>query len=148
FSIGNPDLEPPDAVLEALRRIALDSSPHTHAYMPNAGYPEVRDSIARRLAARSGVPYTAADIIMTTGAAGAINTVLKAILDPGDEVLLLNPCFPEYRFYVENHGGCPVFVETDADFQPDPAHIARAVTPRTRALIINSPNNPTGVIYS
>jgi aspartate aminotransferase len=85
---------------------------------------------------------------MTTGAAGAINTVLKAVLDPGDEVLVLMPYFPEYRFYIENHGGHMVGVETDDQFQPDPARIARAVTPRTRALILNSPNNPTGVVYS
>jgi aspartate aminotransferase len=116
--------------------------------MPNAGYPEVREKIAGRLHERSGVPYSAADILMTNGAAGAINTVLKAILDPGDEVLVLSPFFPEYRFYIENHGGRMVSVETDERFQPDPARIARAVTPRTRALILNSPNNPTGVIYS
>jgi aspartate aminotransferase len=116
--------------------------------MPNAGYPEVRERIAARLAARSGVPYTAADILMTTGAAGAINTLLKAILDPGDEVLVLSPYFPEYRFYIENHGGRMVLVETDERFQPDAGRIAAALTPRTRALILNSPNNPTGAIYS
>jgi aspartate aminotransferase len=148
FSIGNPDLEPPAAVVEALRHVVEVNRPHSHGYMPNAGYPEVRETIASRLRTRSGVPYTSADILMTTGAAGAINTVLKAILDPGDEVLVLTPHFPEYRFYIENHGGRMVGVETDATFQPDPARIARAVTPRTRALILNSPNNPTGVIYS
>jgi aspartate aminotransferase len=147
FSIGNPDVEPPPAVIEALRRVAGANRPHTHGYMPNAGYPEVRERIAERLRARSGVPYTAADILMTSGAAGAINTVLKAILDPGDEVLVLIPYFPEYRFYIENHGGRMVGVETDERFQPDPARIVRAVTPRTRALILNSPNNPTGVVY-
>jgi aspartate aminotransferase len=84
---------------------------------------------------------------MTCGAAGAINTVLKAVLDPGDEVIVLTPYFPEYHFYIENHGGRVVTVETDRQFQPDPERIARAVTPRTRALILNSPNNPTGVVY-
>jgi aspartate aminotransferase len=84
---------------------------------------------------------------MTNGAAGAINTILKAILDPGDEVMVLAPYFPEYRFYVENHAGRLVTVETDQHSQPDPARIAAALTPRTRALILNSPNNPTGVIY-
>jgi aspartate aminotransferase len=148
FSIGNPDLEPPEAVLAALRRVVLEERPHRHGYMPNAGYPEVREIIARRLAVRSGVPYTAADILMTTGAAGAINTLLKAILDPGDEVLVLSPYFPEYRFYIENHGGSMVTVETGAGFQPDPARIAAALTERTRALLLNSPNNPTGTVYS
>jgi aspartate aminotransferase len=147
FSIGNPDLEPPARVIDALRRVVSENRPRSHGYMPNAGYPEVRNKIAARLRARSGVPYTEADILVTTGAAGAINTVLKAILDPGDEVMVLVPYFPEYRFYIENHGGRMVLVETNERFQPDPARIARAVTPRTRALILNSPNNPTGVIY-
>ena len=147
YSIGNPDVEPPDEVLAALRRIAGENRLHSHSYMPNAGYPEVRSAMARRLAERSGLPFTADDILMTNGAAGAINTILKAILDPGDEVMILAPYFPEYRFYIENHGGRVVVVETDERFQPDPAHIAAAVTPRTRALILNSPNNPSGVIY-
>src|SRR5690348_13367840 len=89
FSLGNPDVEPPEGVMAALGRVVRENRPRSHAYMPNAGYPEVRETIARRLAARSGAPYTAADILMTNGAAGAINTLLKAILDPGDEVLVL-----------------------------------------------------------
>ena len=148
FSIGNPDVEPPHAVIAALSRIVAENRPRTHNYMPNAGYPEVRATMARRLAERSGIPFTADDILMTNGAAGAINTILKAILDPGDEVMILAPYFPEYRFYIENHGGRVVTVETDRYFQPDPERIAAALTPRTRALILNSPNNPTGVIYS
>ncbi len=148
FSLGNPDVEPPAAVLAALRRVASESRPRSHGYMPNAGFPEVRATIARHLAARSGVPFTAANIIMASGAAGALNTVLKSILDPGDEVIVLNPCFPEYRFYIENHGGKMIAVETGVDFQPRPDAIARALTPRTRALLLNSPNNPTGAVYS
>ena len=148
YSIGNPEVEPPDAVIAALRRIVAENRPRSHSYMPNAGYPEVRATMARRLAERSGIPFTGDDILMTNGAAGAINTILKAILDPGDEVMVLTPYFPEYRFYIENHAGRAVLVETDDRFQPDPARIARALTPRTRALILNSPNNPTGVIYS
>ena len=148
YSIGNPEVEPPDAVIAALRRIVAENRPRSHGYMPNAGYPEVRATLARRLAERSGIPFTGDDLLMTNGAAGAINTILKAILDPGDEVMVLSPYFPEYRSYVENHGGQVVLVETDEQFQPDPARIAAAVTPRTRALILNSPNNPTGVIYS
>ena len=148
FSIGNPDVEPPDAVIAELRRVVTENRPRTHSYMPNAGYPEVRATMARRLAERTGIPFTADDILMTNGAAGAINTILKAILDPGDEVIILAPYFPEYRSYIENHGGRVVTVETDQHFQPDPARIAAALTPRTRALILNSPNNPTGIIYS
>jgi aspartate aminotransferase len=148
FSLGNPDVEPPEAVLAALRRVSCESRPRIHGYMPNAGFPEVREIVAHRLAARTGVPFTAAHIIMANGAAGALNTVLKSILDPGDEVIVLNPYFPEYRFYIENHGGQAVPVETGADFQPDLAAITRAFTPRTRAVLLNSPNNPTGAVYS
>ena len=147
FSLGNPEVEPPAAVLEALRQVVAESRPHAHAYMPNAGFPEVRAVMAHRLAERTGVPFRFEDILMTSGAAGAINTVLKAVLDPGDEVIVLVPSFPEYRFYIENHGGRVVPVQTDAQFQPDIAAIAAAITPRTKALIINSPNNPTGVVY-
>lgn len=147
FSLGNPDVEPPAAVIDALRRVVAENRPRSHGYMPNAGYPEVRASIARGLAERTGVPFSGDDIIMTGGAAGAINTVLKSILDPGDEVLVLNPYFPEYRFYIENHGGRMVLVETGENFQPDIARIQAAITPRTKALLLNSPNNPTGALY-
>jgi len=148
FTLGNPDVEPPQAVIDQLRRVAAENRPRSHAYMPNAGYPAVRETIARGLATRTGLPFTGQEIIMTNGAAGALNIVLKAILDAGDEVVLLNPYFPEYRFYVENHGGKPVIVETDARFQPDLAGIAKAITPRTKAIILNTPNNPTGAVYS
>ena len=148
FTLGNPDVEPPEAVIAALGRVVAKNRPHSHGYMPNAGFPEVRAKIARGLTERTAVPFTGDDIIMTNGAAGAINTVLKSILDPGDEVIVLSPYFPEYRFYIENHGGRVVTVETDVGFQPDIPRIARAITPRTKALILNSPNNPTGTVYS
>jgi len=148
FSLGNPEVEPPAAVLDALRQVVAEGRPHAHSYMPNAGFPEVRAAIARHLAERTGVPFQFEDILMTAGAAGAINTVLKAVLDPGDEVIVLAPYFPEYRFYIENHGGRMVVVETTEDFQPDIAAIAAAIGPRTKALILNSPNNPTGAVYS
>ena len=147
FTLGNPDVDPPEAVIAALRRVVAENRPHSHGYMPNAGFPEVRATIAAGLAARTGLPFGAEHIIMTTGAAGAINTVLKSILDPGDEVIVLNPYFPEYRFYIENHGGRVVTMETDERFQPDIARIAAATTPRTKALILNTPNNPTGAMY-
>ena len=147
FSIGNPDVEPPAAVIAALRRVVAENRPRSHGYMPNAGFPEVRAAIAGSLAARTGIAFSADDVLMTTGAAGAINIVLKSILDPGDEVILLNPCFPEYRLYVENHAGSVVSVETDECFLPDVRRISEAITPRTKALIVNSPNNPTGAVY-
>ena len=148
FSLGNPEVEPPAMVLDALRQVVAEERPRAHAYMPNAGFPEVRAAIAKSLAQRTGVPFRFEDIVMTTGAAGAINTVLKAVLDPGDEVIVLKPYFPEYRFYIENHGGRVVPVETDEHFQLDIAAIAAAITPRTKALILNSPNNPTGAVYT
>ncbi len=148
FSLGNPEVEPPPAVIDAMRAVAAEDRPHAHGYMPNAGFPDVRAAISANLARRTGVPFSADDVIMTSGAAGAINTILKSILDPGDEVIVLSPYFPEYRFYIENHGGRMVLVETGADFQPDVPAIARAITPRTKGIILNSPNNPTGAVYT
>jgi len=147
YSIGNPDVEPPARVLEALRKTVAANRPGSHGYMPNAGYPQVRESIAARLVRETGLPFTANDIVMTTGAAGACNVILKAILDPGDEVIVLLPYFPEYAFYISNHGGTMVPVQTDDEFLPDLGRIAAAITPRTRAIMLNTPNNPTGRIY-
>jgi aspartate aminotransferase len=148
FTLGNPEVEPPGEVLAALREVAAGSRPHMHGYMPNAGFPEVREVIARRLSTRTGLPYTAEHILMTVGSAGAMNIALKAILDPGDDVIVLVPYFPEYRFYIGNHNGRMVPVETDERFLPDVERIAAAITPRTRVIVINSPNNPTGALYS
>ena len=148
FTLGNPDGEPPEQVIAALRRVVDMNRPRSHAYMPNAGFPPVREVIARQLSAQSGLAYTADHILMTVGAAGAINVVLKSLLDPGDEVIILVPFFPEYQFYIENHAGRMVLVETDDTFQPDIGRIAAAITARTKAIILNSPNNPTGVVYS
>jgi aspartate aminotransferase len=147
FTLGNPDLEPPQALIAALREVVAENRPGSHAYMPNAGYPEVRAEIARRLEAATALPYTAGHVIMTVGAAGALNVILKSILDAGDEVLVLAPFFAEYTFYVGNHGGRIVPVETDENAQPILARIADALGPRTKALIVNSPNNPTGAVY-
>lgn len=147
YTLGNSDVEPPEAVIEALRRVVAEERPLSHGYMPNAGFPDVRAAIARGLAERIGAPFTGEDVIMTVGAAGAINTVLKSILDPGDEAIVLKPYFPEYRFYIQNHGGRVVEVETDERFQPDMARIAAAMGPRTKAILLNSPNNPTGAVY-
>ncbi|MGD0829763.1 MAG: pyridoxal phosphate-dependent aminotransferase [Terracidiphilus sp.] len=147
FSLGNPDLEPPPAVLDALRRVVAGNRAGSHGYMPNPGYTEVREAVAKKLRRETGLAFTTEDVFMTVGSAGACNVILKSILDPGDEVIVLMPCFSEYPFYVTNHGGRLVPVETDATFLPDVDRIEAAITPRTKALILNTPNNPTGRVY-
>jgi aspartate aminotransferase len=147
FSLGNPILEPPPEVHAALQRLLAHPAPGLHRYIPNAGLPEVRAHVARELAQATGLPYTASHVILTCGAAGAVNIALKALLNPGDEVVTFSPYFVEYDFYAANHGGTLRRAETDAKFQIDLEALDRVVTDRTRALFINSPNNPTGVIY-
>jgi aspartate aminotransferase len=115
--------------------------------MPNAGHPRVREAVAGRLRAATGLPYTAGHVLMTVGAGAALNTVLKALLNPGDEVLTVAPFFVEYTFYAENHGGRLIVVPPKADLTPDVARLEAAITSRTRAIILNSPNNPSGVVY-
>ena len=147
FTLGNPEVEPPAAVLAALRRVASDEQLGQHGYMPNLGFSDVRAAIAKSLACETSVPFAAENICMTVGAAGACNVILKSILDPGDEVILLAPFFAEYPFYVNNHGGRVLVVETTADFLPDIERIAAVLTPRTRAILLNTPNNPSGRVY-
>ena len=147
FTLGNPEIEPPPAVLAAARRVLDSDAPHLHAYMPNAGHPKVREAVAKRVSAATGLPYTANHIVMTVGAGAALNTVLKAVLNPGDEVITVAPFFVEYVYYAENHGGRLVVVRPNADLTPDVAKIEAAITAKTRAIIVNSPNNPSGVIY-
>jgi len=147
FSLGNPDMEPPTVVMDALRRVVAGNRPGSHGYMPNPGYPEVREVVAKKLGRETGLGFTAEDVFMTVGSAGACNVILKSILDPGDEVIVLMPCFSEYPFYIANHGGRIVPVETDATFLPDVERIGAAITSRTRAIILNTPNNPTGRVY-
>jgi len=149
FSIGNPEIEPPAAVDEALVRLAREPNPGKHRYMSNAGYDDVRRRIAARVSREQGVPLEAGHIVMTCGAAGGLNVVLKTLLDPGDEVLVIAPFFMEYLNYIDNSAGRPVIVPSVPDvFEPDLAALEKAVTPRTKALILNTPNNPTGAVYS
>ena len=148
LSLGNPVVEPPPEFHQELRRLADSPIKGMHRYMPNNGYVETRQAVADDLTAETGIAFSAGDIVMTCGAAAALNVVLKTILNPGQEVILLSPYFVEYGYYVDNHNGVAVVVPTDEDFQPDFAAIEAAITPRTRALILNSPNNPSGVIYS
>jgi len=147
FTLGNPDLEPPPRFKEELVRAARDPSPRLHSYMPNAGLLATRQVLAGLLRRLHHLEFKAHDVVVTCGASGGLNVILKALLDPGDEVVILAPYFPEYLFYVDNHGGVPRIVETDEDFLPDLERLAGALTPRTRAVLINSPNNPTGQIY-
>src|SRR5436853_2125639 len=147
FTLGNPEIEPPAAVVAAPRGVLESTAPHLHAYMPTAGHVKVREAVAGRLRASTGLPYTAGHVLMTVGAGAALNTVLKALLDPGDEVLTVAPFFAEYTFYAENHGGKLVVVPPKADLTPDIAKLEAAITSRTRAILVNSPNNPSGAIY-
>ena len=147
FTLGNPEVEPPALTLATLRRVVDTGRLHSHGYMPNPGFPEVRAAIADKLRREIGLPFSAEHVCMTSGAAAACNVILKSILDPGDEVILLAPFFAEYPFYVGNHGGRVVVVETDDDCLPEVGRIAAAITPRTRAIIINTPNNPSGRVY-
>ncbi|MGB9802380.1 pyridoxal phosphate-dependent aminotransferase [Desulfofundulus sp.] len=147
FTLGNPDVEPPAAFKEELRKLALNPIPGMHRYMSNAGYEETRRAVAEVLAEKTGLPFKAHHIVMTVGAGGGLNVVLKTLLDEGSEVIVLTPYFVEYRFYVDNHGGIIKEVPTGSNFQPDLTALEEAITPRTKAVIINSPNNPTGVVY-
>ncbi len=146
FSLGNPPEEPPKEFLECVR--SLLERPGIHRYMPNAGFQEVREAVAKTVALESGLPVKAEQVVMTVGAGGALNVALKALLDPGEEVIIVAPFFVEYRFYVDNHGGSSVVVNSSKDFSLDLEAIERAINPRTKALLLNSPNNPTGVVYS
>ncbi len=147
LSLGNPVMEPPPQFRQELRRLAETPIKGMHRYMPNAGYPETREAVAAGLKEETGIPFTLGDIVMTCGAAGALNVVLKAILDPGDEVVIFAPYFVEYGYYADNHGGVAVVAPTDDRFQPDLAALEGLLSSRTRAVIINSPNNPSGAVY-
>ncbi len=148
FTLGNPSVEPPEAFRRELLELASNPIPGMHRYMNNAGYEETRTAIAEVLNEGSPTTVKGRHVIMTCGAGGALNVTLKTILNPGEEVIILTPFFVEYKFYVDNHGGVTREVWTDPEtFLPDLEAIEEAIGPNTRALIINSPNNPTGVIY-
>lgn len=148
FSLGNPNVEPPPALLKRLIEMLSDPTPGLHRYMPNNGYDDVRERIASYLSAHYSLPFTAQHVFMTVGCAGGINTVLKAMLNRGDEVIVPNPFFWEFKNYIENHGGVMRLVDTDDQFQLDVGAIGDAITDATKAILINSPNNPTGAVYT
>jgi aspartate aminotransferase len=147
FSLGNPNLMPPPEFREALIKLARDDLPMKHAYMPNAGYPAVRAAVANYIHAEYGLRIKQDNVIMTCGAGGGLNVILKTILNRGDKVLVSAPCFVEYRFYVENHGGSLELVQGKQDFDLDIGALEKRIDDRTAGIIINSPNNPSGRVY-
>jgi aspartate aminotransferase len=147
FSIGNPDLEPPQVFHQTLLRLVTENATGSHGYMPNAGFPYVREAIARKASGEHGVALDFSHIIMSVGAAGALNTILKAVLNREDEVIVPKPYFMEYRAYIANHGGRLVEASSDDDFNLDIDAIQAALSEKTAAVLINSPHNPTGRVY-
>jgi aspartate aminotransferase len=147
FSLGNPDVEPPQRFQKELEDIVTASIPRKHGYMPNAGYPEVRTKVARQVSIEQGTEVPWDMVVMSCGAGGGLNASLKTLLDPGDEVITCSPCFVEYSFYADNHGGTLVIVPGKNDFDLDVDAIRRHITPKTKVVIVNSPNNPSGKVY-
>ncbi len=148
FSLGNPDLDPPKEVQAAFEKAAALKEKNVHGYMPNAGYQFARDAMAEKTSKEQGVAVDGSCVIMSVGAAGALNTVFKAILNVGDEVIVPSPFFTEYRHYVNNFGGVLREVPCKSDFSLDVKAISDSLTEKTAAVLINSPNNPTGRIYT
>ncbi|WP_320991020.1 pyridoxal phosphate-dependent aminotransferase [Hungatella sp.] len=150
FSLGNPNVPAPEAVNRAITDIvAEEASTKVHGYMSNAGFEDVRDTVAQSLNRRFGTQFHLENILMTVGAASGMNVILKTVLDPGDEVIVFAPYFMEYGSYVRNYDGALVTVSPDtSSFQPNISELKEKITKRTKAVIINTPNNPTGVVYS
>jgi len=148
FSLGNPNLEPPPRVHQVLEDLVRDPTPGQHAYMSNAGLVKTRRAVADYLNTYNRDRFSSEEIVMTVGAGGGLNVVLKTILNPGEEVIIPKPYFVEYNFYLDNHQGTPRLVKTRPDFSFDFEAIEEAVTEKTRAVLINSPNNPTGKVYA
>nr|MCS5546637.1 pyridoxal phosphate-dependent aminotransferase [SAR324 cluster bacterium] len=148
FSLGNPILEPPKDVHAKLRKLLENPEPGMHRYMPNAGFAETREYVAGVMRDETGHPFEGEDVVMCVGAGGGLNVVFKALLEPGEEVLALAPFFVEYGAYAQNHGGSLSIAQTTSEFQPDLNSIEASLSELTKIVIINSPNNPTGAVYS
>lgn len=150
YSLGNPSVPAPAAVDEAFRQVLdEEDSLYVHGYMNNAGYEDVREAVADSLNRRFGTTFSGNGILMTVGAAGGLNTALRTLVDPGDEVICFAPFFGEYTNYIKNFGGVPVVVPADTrTFQLNLEGLDDTINERTKALIINNPNNPSGVVYS
>jgi len=147
FSIGNPDIEPPPEFHGVFLKLATEDKKGSHGYMPNAGYPHVREALAKKVSREQNVSIDASHVIMSVGAAGGLNTVFKTICSPQDEVIVCKPYFMEYRPYAANHGAKLVELDTLADFNLDLNAIEKALCDKTSAVLINSPNNPSGRVY-
>lgn len=150
FSLGNPSVEPPVEIKEALLQIINEENPNlVHGYMNNSGYEDVREKVAEHINHNFGTTLNENNIIMTVGAAGGLNVILKTLINPGDEVITFAPFFGEYRNYVSNFDGNLIVVAPNTvDFQPNLTEFEKKITNKTKAVIINTPNNPTGVVYS
>ena len=147
LSLGNPVMEPPREFVDELRRLVDSASAGAHRYMPNAGYTETRAAVAEALRDETGLAYGPEHVMMSVGAGGGINVVIHALCEPGDEVIILVPFFAEYLFYAANHGATAVTVGCDHAFAPDLAELESKITARTKIVMINSPNNPSGAVY-
>lgn len=150
FSIGNPNVEPPENIKEVIIDILNEESPNfVHGYMHNSGYEDVRDTISTFLNKKYNLSLTGKNLVMTCGAAGGLNIIFESILNPGDEIITFSPYFGEYKNYVETFHGILTTVPTNTEnFEPDLEALANAITSKTKAILINTPNNPTGAIYS
>ncbi len=148
LSLGNPDLPPPPEVKNTLEEIVKNYNPSLHRYMPNAGFPFVREVMAEKISKEQNIEVSLEEIVMTCGAAGGLNVIFKTLLNPGEEVIFPSPFFVEYFFYTENHQGIPKPVPTKEDFSLDLEKLETSITSKTKIVLINSPNNPTGQIYS
>ena len=150
FSLGNPSVPAPDCVREAIIDLVNSEEPAVlHGYMNNAGFEDVREVIAQSLNRRFGTSFSAKNLIMTVGAASGLNVILKTILNPGEEVIVFAPYFLEYGAYVKNYDGKLIEVSPDTDtFQPNLQELKEKITANTKAVIVNTPHNPTGVVYS
>ncbi len=147
LSLGNPIYEPPSKFIELLRNYIENPASGLHRYMPNAGLAETREAVAKNLTNETGLIFSKEDIVMTCGAGGALNIIIKTLLDPGDEIVVFAPYFAEYFFYADNHGGKCVVLDHDDDFMPKLSMLEEIVNEKTKMVIVNSPNNPSGVVY-
>ena len=147
LSLGNPIFSPPDVLYDEMESLINNPDKSAHRYMPNAGLDETRKKVAEFLSATTNHNFNLNNILMTGGAGGALNVALKSILDPGDEVIFFTPFFPEYFFYTDNHSGVSRIIDSDDNFIPDLKSLDSNINSKTKAVIINSPNNPSGIVY-